>query len=116
MAAFVSAPSVSLPEKHDDGEAAANARRSAHLPHVFASCRIAHYVKSIVRDKFSGSSDGEAVQRWLQDWIATYVDAVPGIPDATQLRKPLAAARVIVEAAPGNPDSLTAKVDIRLND
>jgi len=116
MAAFLSAPSLGVPESHGDRDEAANARRSVQLPHVFATCRIAHYVKAIVRDRFAASSDTEAVQRWLQDWIATYVDAVPGIPDATQLRKPLAAARVIVEAAPGNPDSLTAKVNIRLND
>ena len=116
MAAFLSAPSLGVPESRDDRDEAANARRSVQLPHVFATCRIAHYVKAIVRDRFAASSDTEAVQRWLQDWIATYVDAVPGIPDATQLRKPLAAARVIVEAAPGNPDSLTAKVNIRLND
>jgi type VI secretion system protein ImpC len=117
MAAFVSTPSLGIPREHDDAEARANARLSVQLPYLFASCRIAHYIKAIVRDRFAASLDRQSVHRWLQDWIANYVDPAPGTADAlTRWPKPLAAATVIVEAAEGNPDSLTAKVYIRLND
>ena len=116
MAAFVSAPSLAVPESYDDPDHAANARRSVQLPHVFALSRIGHYIKAISRDRFTASSDGEAVQRWLQGWIANYVAPLPGAPDATQPRKPLAAAQIVVEAAPGAPEAWTAKIYIRLND
>jgi type VI secretion system protein ImpC len=117
VAAFVSTPSLARPAEYDDAEATTGARLAAQLPHVFASCRIAHYVKAIVRDRWAGSPDRRQAQRWLEEWIADYVDPDPPRPDARpRSPRPLAAASIAVEPAPGDPAALTAKISIRLND
>ena len=50
-AVFVRAPSLQKPQEYDDPDATANANLSARLPYLFATCRFAHFLKCIVRDK-----------------------------------------------------------------
>ncbi len=51
FAAFIGAQSLQKPQEYDDPAATANANLSARLPYLFASCRFAHYLKCMVRDK-----------------------------------------------------------------
>jgi len=51
FAAFIGAQSLQKPFEYDDPDATANAALAARLPYLFASCRFAHYLKCIVRDK-----------------------------------------------------------------
>ena len=44
---------------------------------MFATCRFAHYLKCIVRDKIGSFRERDDMQRWLQDWIIQYVDGDP---------------------------------------
>lgn len=105
FAAFIGAQSLQKPTQYDDPDATANAELSARLPYLFASCRFAHYLKAIVRDKVGSSLGSSAeVQRWLSKWIKQYEHGNPA--HATELekaKKPLAAAEVIVEEIEGNP-------------
>ena len=50
MAAFIGAQSLQKPAEYDDPDATANANLAARLPYL-ATCRFAHYLKCIVRDK-----------------------------------------------------------------
>ena len=63
--------------KYDDPDATANANLSARLPYLFATCRFAHYLKCIVRDKVGSFKERDDMQRWLQNWITQYVDGDP---------------------------------------
>ena len=51
IAAFIGAQSLHKPAEYDDPDATANANLAARLPYLFATCRFAHYLKCIVRDK-----------------------------------------------------------------
>ncbi|HZU84988.1 MAG TPA: type VI secretion system contractile sheath large subunit, partial [Polyangiaceae bacterium] len=51
FAAFIGAQSLQKPATYDDPDATANAALAARLPYLFATCRFAHYLKCIVRDK-----------------------------------------------------------------
>ena len=51
LAAFIGAQSLHKPGTYDDPDATANAALAARLPYLFATCRFAHYLKCIVRDK-----------------------------------------------------------------
>ena len=51
FAAFIGAQSLQKPAEYDDPDATANANLAARLPYLFATCRFAHYLKCIVRDK-----------------------------------------------------------------
>lgn len=114
FAAFIGAQSLQKPAEYDDPDATANANLSARLPYLFASCRFAHYLKCIVRDKIGSFKEREDMQRWLQDWIMQYVDGDPvHSGDETKARKPLSAAEVVVEEVEGNPGYYTSKFYLR---
>jgi type VI secretion system protein ImpC len=114
FAAFIGAQSLHKPAEYDDPDATANANLAARLPYLFATCRFAHYLKCIVRDKIGSFKEREEVQRWLQDWIFQYVDGDPAnSSESTKARKPLAAAEVVVEEDPANPGYYSSKFFLR---
>jgi type VI secretion system protein ImpC len=114
FAAFIGAQSLQKPAEYDDPDATANANLAARLPYLFATCRFAHYLKCIVRDKIGSFKERDDVQRWLQDWILQYVDGDPAhSSEETKARKPLAAAEVVVEEVEGNPGYYSSKFFLR---
>ena len=113
-AAFIGAQSLQKPSQYDDPNATANANLSARLPYLFATCRFAHYLKCIVRDKVGSFSDRLSMQEWLQDWISNYVDYnEENSSDDVKARKPLASAEVVVEEVEGNPGYYASKFFLR---
>ncbi len=114
FAAFIGAQSLHQPAVYDDPDASANAALGARLPYLFASCRFAHYLKCIVRDKIGSFKERDEMQRWLQSWVMQYVDGDPAnSSESTKARKPLAAAEVIVEEVEGAPGYYTSKFFLR---
>lgn len=114
FAAFIGAQSLHKPAEYDDPDATANANLAARLPYLFATCRFAHYLKCIVRDKIGSFKERDEMERWLTKWIMQYVDGDPGSSsEATKAKKPLAAAEVILEEVEGNPGYYTSKFFLR---
>ncbi len=114
FAAFIGAQSLQKPTEYDDPDATANANLAARLPYLFATCRFAHYLKSIVRDKIGSFKEKDDMERWLSDWISQYVDGDPdNSTEATKAEKPLAAAEVMIEEVEGNPGYYTSKFFLR---
>ena len=114
FAAFIGAQSLQKPAEYDDPDATANANLAARLPYLFATCRFAHYLKCIVRDKIGSFKERDDVQRWLQDWILQYVDGDPAhSSEQTKASMPLAAAEVVVEEIEGNPGYYSSKFFLR---
>jgi type VI secretion system protein ImpC len=114
FAAFIGAQSLQKPAEYDDPDATANANLSARLPYLFATCRFAHYLKCIVRDKLGSFKERVDMQRWLQEWIMNYVDGDPAnSSEETKARRPLAAAEVVVEEVEGDPGYYTSKFYLR---
>jgi len=75
--------------------ATANDNLGSRLPYIFATCRFAHYLKCIVRDKIGSFKERGDMQKWLQNWITQYVDGDPEhSSETTKAQKPLAAAEV----------------------
>lgn len=114
FAAFIGAQSLQKPTEYTDPDATANANLAARLPYLFATCRFAHYLKCIVRDKVGSFKEKEDMQRWLNDWILQYVDGDPDhSSDVTKAEQPLAAAEVIVEEIEGNPGFYSSQFFLR---
>ena len=114
FAAFIGAQSLQKPAEYDDADATANANLAARLPYLFATCRFAHYLKSIVRDKVGSFKEREDMEKWLNDWILNYVEPSPGnASEDDKARKPLAAAEVVVEEIEGNPGYYSSKFFLR---
>jgi type VI secretion system protein ImpC len=114
MAAFIGAQSMQKPQEYDDPDATANANLSARLPYIFATCRFAHYLKSIARDKVGSFKEKGDMQKWLQRWINNYVDGNPDHSTETvKAQKPLRDARVVVEEIQENPGYYTSRFYLR---
>ena len=114
MAAFIGAQSLHKPAEYDDPDATANANLGARLPYLFATCRFAHYLKCIVRDKLGSFKERDDMQNWLQTWINEYVDFNADISsEEVKAQKPLAAAEVVVEEIEGNPGYYSSKFFLR---
>jgi type VI secretion system protein ImpC len=114
VAAFIGAQSLQKPAIYDDPDATANANLAARLPYMFASCRFAHYLKCIVRDKIGSFKEREDMHRWLNNWIMNYVDGDPlNSSETTKAQKPLAAAEVKVDEIEGDPGNYSAKFFLR---
>ncbi|MGC8559311.1 MAG: type VI secretion system contractile sheath large subunit [Phycisphaerae bacterium] len=113
-AVFIGAQSLHKPTEYDDPDATANANLAARLPYLFASCRFAHFLKCMVRDKIGGFKEKGDMVRWLNNWIMQYVEPDPAnASEEAKARRPLAAAEVEVEEIPGNPGYYTSKFYLR---
>ncbi len=111
VAAFISAQSLQRPQVFEDPDATANAYLSARLPYLFASCRFAHYLKSMVRAKVGSSLSRAQLQAWLSEWLLGYIDGSPATSsEAFKASHPLSAGRVILEDSPDRPGQFEAKV------
>lgn len=114
FAAFIGAQSLQKPQEYDDPNATANANLAARLPYLFATCRFAHYLKCMVRDKIGSYQDQTSLANWLQNWINRYVEPNPAMAsDADKARRPLAEAKVVVEEDPSNPGYYKSKFFLR---
>jgi type VI secretion system protein ImpC len=114
FAAFIGAQSLQKPVKYDDPDATANANLAARLPYLFATCRFAHYLKAIVRDKVGSFKERDDMERWLQSWIIQYVHGDPkNASEAEKAERPLAGAEVAIEEIEGEPGYYSAKFFLR---
>jgi len=110
---FVGAQSLHKPAEFDDPDATANAQLGSRLPYLFATCRFAHYLKCIVRDKIGSFKERADVEKWLNQWVTQYVTTDPTASDDVKARYPLAAAEVQVDEVEGAPGYYSAKFFLR---
>ena len=114
FAAFVGAQSLQKPAEYDDPDATANANLAARFPYLFSTCRFAHYLKCIVRDKIGSFKERPEMEKWLNSWISNYVLSNPSTAtEEDKARRPLAAAEVFVEEVEGNPGYYQSKFFLR---
>jgi type VI secretion system protein ImpC len=112
-AVFLGAQSLQKPQEYEDPDATANANLAARMPYLFSTCRFAHYLKCIVRDKVGSFKERGDMEVWLNNWIRQYVESDPGASEEAKARRPLAAAEVKVEEVEGNPGYYSSKFFLR---
>jgi type VI secretion system protein ImpC len=114
FAAFIGAQSLQKPQEYDDPAATANANLSARLPYLFATCRFAHYLKCMVRDKIGSSMTKSQLQNWLQNWLNRFIDGSPNSStDEYKASHPLAAGEVVIEEDESNPGYYSSKIYLK---
>ena len=112
-AAFFGAQSAQKARKYDSDAANANAVLAAQLQYIFSVCRIAHYLKSMMRDKIGSFASTGSVQEFLNRWIRQYVVEDDNATQETKAAYPLRAANVEVSEVPGRPGVYRAVSFIR---
>jgi len=112
FAVFMGAQSLQKPAVYDDPDATANANLASRMPYLFATCRFAHYLKCMVRDKIGSFKEREDMEAWLNKWISQYCcDSKSS--EEMKARYPLAEAKVEVKEVAGNPGYYTSKFFLR---
>jgi type VI secretion system protein ImpC len=112
-AAFFATQSVQKSKKYDSDSANANAVLSTQLQYMFAICRIAHYMKSIMRDKIGSFTNVGDVKRYLHNWLIQYVVEADDASQEVRARQPLREASVEVSEVPGRPGVFRATAFVR---
>jgi type VI secretion system protein ImpC len=112
-AAFFSVQSANKPKLYDSDAANANARLSAQLPYIMATCRFAHYLKAMMRDKIGSFTSRDEIQMFLNRWIAQYVTTDDTATQATKAKYPLREGRIDVEEVKGKPGVYRAVAFLR---
>ncbi|RJF95840.1 type VI secretion system contractile sheath large subunit [Noviherbaspirillum saxi] len=112
-AAFFGAQSAQKPKKYNTDAANANAVLSAQLQYIFASCRIAHYLKSMMRDKIGSFAAASSVEQFLNNWLAQYVVMDDSASQEVKAQYPLREASVTVDEVPGRPGVYRAVTFLR---
>jgi len=112
-AAFFGSQTCQKPKKYNLDLANANANLSARLSYILAASRFAHYIKVIMRDKIGSFMSRLDVERYLNNWITTYVLLSDEAGPTAKARYPLRAARVDVVEVPGESGCYKATVFLR---
>lgn len=112
-AAFFGAQSAQKPKKYDLDTANANAVLSAQLQYIFSVCRIAHYLKAMMRDKIGSFASANNVEEFLNRWIRQYVVEDDNATQETKATYPLRQAQIEVSEIPGKPGCYRAVAFIR---
>jgi type VI secretion system protein ImpC len=112
-AAFFSVQSAQKPKLYNKDAANANARLSTQLQYILAVSRFAHYLKSMMRDKIGSFMSRSQVERFLNDWINTYVVGDDDASASVKAKNPLREARIEVVDVPGKPGAYRAVAFLR---
>src|SRR6266545_5606941 len=102
-AAFFGAQSCNKAKKYNTDDANANARLSSQLQYMFAVSRIAHFLKSICRDKVGSFMSRSDCEIFLNKWIMNYVTPDDNAAQTVKAQFPLRDAKVEVVEVPGKP-------------
>ena len=112
-AAFFGAQSVQRARKYNSDSANANAILSTQLQYIFAVSRIAHYMKSMMRDKVGSFASASSVETFLNNWIAQYVVMDDSATQEVKAQYPLREASIQVLEVPGKPGVFRAVAFLR---
>ena len=112
-AAFFSVQSAQKAKLYNKDSANANARLSTQLPYILAVSRFAHYLKAMMRDKIGSFMSRSQCERFLNDWINTYVVGDDDASPSVKAKNPLREARIEVVDVPGKPGAYRAVAFLR---
>ena len=114
FAAFFGAQSTQKPKLYNRDDANANARLSTMLQYILCVSRFAHYLKAMARDKIGAFMERDECERWLNNWINTYVLENPeNAGQEGKAKSPLRAAQIVVREVKGKPGCFEAVAHLR---
>jgi len=111
-ATFFSTQSIKQAQKFKDPKDSENAQLVTNLAYTFSVTRLAHYIKSIMRDNIGSTADAGYVQRQIESWLAGYVTTVTNPDDVTLRRFPFKAINVEVQSRAGEIGWYDCKVAV----
>lgn len=111
-ATFFSCQAIKRAKKFKDHKDSENAQLVCNLSYTFSITRVAHYIKSIMRDNIGDLATSETISKTLSRWLEQYVTTEVRPDDLTMRTFPFKAAEVKVEAKPGRLGWYDCRVSI----
>lgn len=111
-ACFFSAQSVKLAEEFVDDADSENSQMATKLAYTYSTCRIAHYVKCMMRDAIGSEDDDSVISTKLNGWITNYVNGLPNPSALSKSFYPFKAANISVEKKSGMVGWYNCHIDI----
>lgn len=111
-ATFFSTQSIKRAKKFKDPKDSENSQLVTNLAYTFSITRLAHYIKSIMRDNIGSTADAGYVQRQIDAWLSGYVTTVVNPDDLTLRRFPFKATNVAVASRAGEIGWYDCKVAV----
>nr|WP_241025148.1 type VI secretion system contractile sheath large subunit [Burkholderia sp. Ac-20384] len=116
-AAFFSANSVQKPKvfpNTSEGQAAqTNYMLGTQLPYMFIPNRLAHYIKVLQREQIGSWKERQDLERELNNWLRQYIADQESPTSDVRSRRPLRAAKVVVQDVAGNPGWYQVALSLR---
>jgi type VI secretion system protein ImpC len=114
-AVFFDAQSCQKPKTYSDPDANARAELSAKLNYILCISRFVHCLKVMSRDRIGSFTRRTDYETFLNSWIQNYVHLSPESCDAEEgLTRPLAAAKIQVQAVQGMPRAFEMLIFLRI--
>lgn len=111
--AFFRVPSIQKPADKGSSRDRLSARLSAQLPYLFAACRVAHYLKVIMRERLGGGHSRIEIETALNRWLANYIAYQDDAAFEVRAARPLRDGGVTVDDVPNDAGLFTARVDLQ---
>lgn len=111
-ATFFSCQSIKRAKRFKDHKDTENSQLVCNLSYSFSITRIAHYIKSIMRDSIGDIATPDYIQDVLSRWLEQYVTTEVRPDDLTMRTFPFRAAQVAVDAKPGRLGWYDCRVSI----
>ncbi|MEC7119170.1 MAG: type VI secretion system contractile sheath large subunit [Pseudomonadota bacterium] len=112
-AAFFGAQSTQKARNYHNDAANANSILSGQIQYIMAVSRVAHYLKSMMRDKVGSFLSAGSVETFLNEWISRYVLLDDGALHEAKAQFPLREASVQVVEVAGRPGVYKSVVFLR---
>ncbi len=109
---FFGAQSIQKPQEFDDDRVTGDARLMARLPYTMAIARLAHYLKSFLRDQIGSTASREDIESMMNRWLKQYVSADPNPSPTSRAKYPFKYAQVQVMELPDNPGYYDMKISM----
>ena len=90
-----------------------NYRLGTQLPYMFVITRLSHYLKVMQREQIGTWKERGDLERELNNWLRQYIADMENPAPAVRSRKPLRAAKIIVEDVPGQPGWYRSTIQVR---
>ena len=100
---FAGGQTAKKPEELQEEDAQASANLSARLPYMLAVSRVTHFLKAIAHDKVGSFLERTEAEKWLNNWVRSYVDLSENPSDNIKRKKPFKKADIQVRDKPGDP-------------
>lgn len=111
-ACFFSCSSVKKAEEYQDDLDSVDSKLVTNLSYTMSISRIAHYIKTVIRDKIGSVADATMIKANIEEWLSRYTTSSINPNNLTMAKYPFRKTEISVKPIPGKPGWFSCDIDI----